>query len=50
MQRGVVMESLEASGMNDNNVSNVFCSRTADTSNITLNERLMYLWLIFRNV
>jgi len=36
--------------MNGDVVSNVFCSRTADTSNISLNERMMSMQSIFHDV
>ena len=36
--------------VNDDVVSNAFCSRTVDTSNMSLNERVTFVQSIFHNV
>jgi len=51
VQRGVVGKSRKRqASVNGDVVSNVFCNRPADTSNMSLNETTMFVQSIFHNV
>jgi len=50
MQRGMAESLRRQASVNDVVVSNAFCSRTADASNRSLNERMMFVQPIFDNV